>query len=580
VLVVAAYAGLGAVAFWPLSMSTHLLGAEADFQQSVWFLAWVPHALGHGLNPLFSHAVFVPSGMNLAQNTASPLLGLVTGALAPVLGPLVRANLLFVLGMPVSTTAAYAVLRRWDVWRPAAALGGLLYGFSPYMVGQSLGHVELLWVPIPPLLALTVASIVQRRGSARRLGLQLGLLVTAQYLISPEVLATVAITFLIVVAYLVVREPATAPELARTVWAPVAIAAAVSAALLAYPIWLLVAGPQHYGHPTWPLKNPYHNDLLSFVAPGPLQRVSLGMRSLGTRLDARSGATEAGGYVGAPLLVLTGLLAWRSRARLRTQLAVTVLLGTAVLTLGPTLALNGHLTGIPLPFAVLDHIPLLDSILPARITFEVGAAVAALLAFGLDDLHRDQVGRSPGRTARQRGWRRSAVVAGAALVVVATQLPTWPRERPYLAPRADPLPAALRRSIPPGDPVALAYPYASATAAAPMYWQAEDGFRFRLLGGYGYDANGLVRAPLRPAGLQRFLAAQEGLGTVYGRPPAGRAQLISDTLATLDRYRVRVVIVDRRASGAPAVIQLFTETLGPPEGVRGSVSWWRVTLNG
>jgi peptidoglycan/LPS O-acetylase OafA/YrhL len=61
------------------------------------------------------------------------------------------------------------------------------------MVGQSRDHIELIFVPLPPFIALTVVSILQRRGSPLRLGIQLGLLVTAQYLISPEITAIVGV---------------------------------------------------------------------------------------------------------------------------------------------------------------------------------------------------------------------------------------------------------------------------------------------------------------------------------------------------------------------------------------------------
>ena len=99
------------------------------------------------------------------------------------------ANLLMVLAMPMSASAAFMVLRKWEVWRPAAALAGLIYGFSPYMVGESLGHLSLVFLPLPPLIALTVVSIAKKQGSPLWLGTRLGLLVTAQFLISPEVLA-------------------------------------------------------------------------------------------------------------------------------------------------------------------------------------------------------------------------------------------------------------------------------------------------------------------------------------------------------------------------------------------------------
>ena len=54
------------------------------------------------------------------------------------------------------------------MWLPGAALGGLLYGFSPYMVGQGADHLVFTFVPIPPFIALTIVSILQRKGSPWR----------------------------------------------------------------------------------------------------------------------------------------------------------------------------------------------------------------------------------------------------------------------------------------------------------------------------------------------------------------------------------------------------------------------------
>src|ERR1022692_2811235 len=75
VAVVIGYFLIGAAAFWPVfPISGRPLGAEADgdFTLALWLIAWVPHALAHGLNPLFSNAMYVPTGINLSQNTASP----------------------------------------------------------------------------------------------------------------------------------------------------------------------------------------------------------------------------------------------------------------------------------------------------------------------------------------------------------------------------------------------------------------------------------------------------------------------------------------------------------------------------
>lgn len=568
------YLSIGLAAFWPVlpwDFAHHLFGAHGDYMQSVWFLGWVAHALVHGLNPFFSNAMLVPTGVNLAQNTESPLLGLVAAPFTLTLGPVVSANLLMVLAMPASATAAFVVLRKWRVWGPAAALGGLIYGFSPYMVAESVAHVDRLFVPLPPFIAFTVASILQRRGPPRRLGIQLGLLVAAQYLISPEVCTVVVIFIIAAVACVAIRDSASLRQMAR----PAGIALGVTAVLLAYPVWFLIAGPQHFSGPTTPIANLDHNDLLSFVVPGPFQRVPLGMRSLGTRL-AGNAVDRAGGYLGVPLLIVTGILAWYSRRSPRLQLAVVLLLSAALLSLGPYLAVDGRLTRIPLPFLLLDHLPLVNDILPGRIGFEIGACLAAVIAFGVDDMHR-----APARGPRPGGsTRRGRVFAGITLaVLVATQLPQWPNATPS----AVALPANIGRAVPAGDPVTITYPYLTAFSLPPMLWQAEDGFGFRLLGGYAYhpDASGgpsLFPSVMNPPNLQRFLAGQDIATSfffqLYGPPLPVSPKLVAATRTALSRYDVRLVIVDRSVEGSGPVMELFNDALGPPKLSAGQFSMW------
>jgi hypothetical protein len=585
VAVVAGYLALGVIAYWPVVTSggSHLFGTTSDSILATWFLAWVPHAAAHGLNPFFSNAMFVPGGVNLAQNTEAPLLGVLTIPLAAFLGPIARANLLMVLAMPACATSAYYVLRKWDVWRPAAALGGLVYGFSPYMVGQGLGHLVLVFAPWPPLIALTLSRIVERRGSPIRSGALLGLLVVAQFLCEPEILVIVLIVAVVALAGTVLRHPAGRSEVIRRLAVPGAIGVGLAAVLLAYPIWMIVAGPQHYTGAPQGTTNPYFNDLLSFVAPGPLQHLSFGLRALGQRLIAGD-PFETNGYLGIPVLVAGGLLAWRSRRRSRTQLALLCLLTSAVLSLGPHLSVAGHRTSVPLPFLLLTHVPLVDNILPGRFSLVTAASIAALVAFGLDDLRRV---RSPvigedgvsGRLVKRRTHAQHRARAGLAALVVlvallVTQLPQWP----YAAQTVASLPSGISQAIPPGDPIALTYPYAQQYAAAAMSWQLTDGFQFRLLGGYAehpdvIDTFYVFPARMHPDALQRFLANQEGF-TLYGPAPALDQSLVDSTRATFAAYDVRLVIVDRATHGSAPVMHLFTAALGPPQRVSGNFALW------
>ncbi len=581
--VIAGYVVLGVLAYWPLITvgGSHLFGTSGDSILATWFLAWVPHAAAHGLNPFFSNSMYVPTGINLAQNTEAPLLGALTIPLSGVLGPIWQANLLMVLAMPASACAAYFVLRRWDVWWPAAAFGGLLYGFSPYMVGQGLGHLVLVFAPWPPLIALVLSRIVAGDGSTRRNGSLLGLLVVAQFLTEPEVMAMVAVVALVALVTVIAGHPAGAREVSRRLVRPLLLAAAIAAVLLAYPVWMILAGPQHYTLPAQGALNSYVNDALSFVAPGPLQRVSFGLTSLGQRLAAGN-LSEADGYLGVPLLLAGGLLAWRSRHRGRTRLALVCLVTSGILSLGGHLKIDGHTTGIPLPFLVLTHVPLLDNTLAVRFSLITAGSFAALLAFGLDDLRRvpSEVATTSGRAStsrRDRGRRRTlawlvtVVLTGLAAL---TWLPRWP-----VADQQVPvLPAAIQRAIPPEDPIALTYPYADSYDPSALSWQLTDDFRFRLLGGRGehpemVDGYLLFPARMHPDGLQRFLARQEG-SSRYGPAPAEGPALVATTRETLANYHVRLIVVDRATRGSNAVVELFTAALGAPWASSGGFVMW------
>ena len=580
-LVMAGYLSIGVAAYWQAfaSISSRPFVGVYEFEQSVWFLAWIPHALSHSVNPFFSNALLAPSGTNLAQNTASPLLGLATAPLSPFLDPMARANLLLVLAMPLSAASAYFVLSKWHVSVPAAALGGLIFGFSPYMVDQ---NVELVFLPLLPLIALVIVAIVQGKGSSLRLGIELGLLVTAQYLISQEILAIVALFIILGIAFAAVRDRS---SIRSDIWRPIGIAAVVAAVLLAYPFWMLAAGPQHFSGPTWQTVNPYHNDVLSLIVPGSQQKVWFGMRSIGDRLGGSYGATGAGGYIGVVLLVIAGYLAWRSRKRLRTQVAVVLMLAALILSLGPYLTFDGRQTTFPLPFLLLQHIPLLNDILPSRLCLITDACLAAVISFGIDDhVQIDALKRSP--RSRHQGRVRSISLITALVfgLIVATPPPqkVSVNSGPGFSEVA--LPAAIRQALPSGDPITLTYPYPSNLTMQPMLWQSNDGFQFRLLGGYAYHPNpqggpSLIPSVMRPSGLQAFLVGQDpltayGLSPHYGMPLPLSDALVATTRMTLAAYDVRLVIVDTATSGSAPVVTLFKEALGPPTAVKGPFSVW------
>ena len=314
-VVVVVYVCLGLIAYGPsLPQIDHrVYSGLGDYSLFIWFLGWAPHAVVHGLNPFFSNAMFAPTGVNLAQNTEGPLLGWLLAPVTLTAGPIAAANLLMILAMPISAIAAFVVLRKWRIWGPAAAVGGLVYGFSPYMVGQALAHPVFLFVPLPPFIVSTLVSILQANGHDRRLGVQLGLLLAAQYLISPEVFTSFCIVTGLGVIFAALKFRRGAFQVGRAVILPIGLALAVCLLVLAYPIWMLLAGPQHVSGSTYSINNPFHSDLLSFVVPGSMQRVTLGMNPTDAGFLSLGTPVEAGSYVGIPVLIVAAFLIWRSR---------------------------------------------------------------------------------------------------------------------------------------------------------------------------------------------------------------------------------------------------------------------------
>ena len=84
--------------------------------------------------------------------------------------------------------------RRLVDWWPAAFVGGLLYGFSPFTAATGNGHLFLLFQAVPPLVILFVDRFMrQRSASPWWTGLAVGLCFVAEFYISTEVFASLVV---------------------------------------------------------------------------------------------------------------------------------------------------------------------------------------------------------------------------------------------------------------------------------------------------------------------------------------------------------------------------------------------------
>jgi hypothetical protein len=557
---------------------SHVIGDGPDPPVFIWYLRWVPFALSHGLNPLFTTYIDFPDGINLMWQTSVPLLGLLLAPVTLTLGPVFAYNLLMTASMAIAAWCAFLAFRR-HVQRPwAAAVGGLLFGFSPYMLAQSLGHPHVGVVFICPLMLIAFEETVLRQTrSPWRLGAMVGALAAVQLLISEEMLLTQVLLASMALALLVGLRPDQVRIRASYVLKVVGVAASLLTLVAVWPLWTQFLGPQAV-HGTLAASNVFVTDVAGLVLPTSLQAVA--PAALTAITDRFSGSQyEAGAFVGLPLLILLVLAVvrwWRAPV---VQVASMLALLAGALSLGVTFHLGGVTTGIPagllavvflavgrtrvgrltpvifgLVWAGLATVPLLHNVVPSRLMLYVFLFAGLLLSVLVDR------------------WdfasRRQAMAVGAiAAAAVVTLLPRLP-----FATSATNVPtffsAGAVSSLPIGS-VALVIPYAREFESRAMLWQLSADLRFKMPEGYA-NRPGPALNPAPTVLGQDLIAMQQGAPT----PDVSTAYRAA-VLAELRRWQVRAVVLGPMA-GEDRMLAFLMAVMGTPPTHDGGVYLWRL----
>jgi hypothetical protein len=445
-----------------------------DPGQQVWFIAWPAYALSHGLNPFFTNFLWPPHGVNLLANASAPLTGLVLSPITWLFGPFVATTVGLTLAPGLSAWGCWLACRRIVTWQPACWIAGFLFGYSPEVVQNvAQGHLSVGLLVIPPLVFVVLHEmLVRQERSPAWCGIALGLLVFLQFLISAEVLTIsvlVAAAGIVITALLFPRRVATVLPFALRA---MAIAALTSVVLLAVPVWEMLRGPEHIKGAIWGgLQGLFVARAYSLLRPGAYRNI-LWAGSLG----GPTGEFLGFGMIG--LFIVSLAVSWRKRGAW--TLAGVAVVAT-VLSWGSILWLSKYNFIVTpwLPWGHFLNLPVFENINPKNFATIADLAVVLVIAIGLDTLRWSSLGarlQTAGRT-----------VATVAIVAVAT-LPIW---LTYAAPltvqtvRLPPWYTTAALHIPEGSVVtSVPFPASDAVMSAPMVWQAADGMRFRLAGGY------------------------------------------------------------------------------------------------
>jgi len=521
---------------WSEGGTTHTLCGCGDPALFLWFFQWPATALAHAQNPFFSTALFHPTGINLLANTSVTGLSLPLVPVTWIWGPVASLNVASTVVPALTAFTAFVVIRRWAAWTPAAFVGGLLYGFSPFVL-SSIEFAHLMTAALmllPLILAVLDEILIRQRHGTRSAGALLGLLLFGQFFLSSELLAIAAVVIVVclvaLLAVALVTNPGGLRERLPHAARALGIGLVLGALLLAWPVWFALEGPAHLPGLVWPNVGVIGGFIpSSFVTTGyPSELHSF---------------LPLSGYLGPPL-ASSAYIGWGFLAVLVVGLAVFwrdrrlwFFAFTFVVCVGCSL---GERRGQWEPAWLFARIPLLQNVIEQRFMAFGYLAAAVLLAIIVDRTHR--------AVPDWRGVLGALAVSGVALVPMAVIF----SERLPFTMQAVVLPrwySEVAPTLPPGR-VLLTYPTPFSGIQSSMAWQSVLGMPFSLAGGGG--PQGVERRAGTAAAGFRVLS-DLGLGGLVP-PPAGTPAQLAAVRHAMSVWNVNTVVVAPDRALSPRVV--------------------------
>ncbi len=542
--------------------TTRWIGSCCDPEQAMWFLGWVPYAIAHGMDPLFTGLLNAPDGVNLMWNTSTLPLGFLASPVTLLGGPILAYNVMMTAAIVLDAWCARLALQRYARGVIGPIVGGAVYGLSPFVISHAVLHLDLAtaWA-IPLFLILLDEILVRRTRSPWLLGVAVGVLAVFQLLTAEELLATSAVAAAVFLCVLAASRPTDVRAGVGRLLPASITAVGTFLILAAWPLAVQFLGRQQI-RGTVTDSERFSTDLLNLVLPTHYQLLAP-LAATGIS-DHFSGLFhEATAYVGLPLLVLLAVVAARRWDDLRIRVAALVGAILFVLSLGPRLHVGGESTGWPLPWLPFTQAPLLEHVVPGRLTVFMWLAIAAVVAVAIDEALRHPF---------RRAGPRLAMIAFALAVVIPAPLTSSTTSVPAFFARWD------REGMRPDATVMIAPFFRDGAGADPMIWAAVAGSGVRMPEAYAFVPGADGRASFGPPATQlsTIMETIQDRGTTLVARGDVRAQVAQD----LEAKRITDIIVGPMSHRAE-MVAFFSDLFGQaPEGIDGVEIWRNVDRTG
>lgn len=392
-----------------LSPGSGLLGFPGDNFQHAWFLWHFARAVLHGHNPFYTRLLYYPSRVNLAWSTTDPLAGFLALPLSAFAGPVAAYNFSLILQLALAAFCGRLLCLRISRNQTAAFIGGMVFGFSPFLMAEALAHLSLVTAFPIPLFVLALDRIFSSNSPSWRMGIPLGLaLLLAAFAHYDYAVICMVFAALLLAIEIARRFGNGALRFVAGVWKPICAGAATFIIGFSPLLWMMlgtrsgVPGPRRPGH-----IEVMSADVLGFAIPS-WNHIFFGKWAHGLNPDLFLAGVEGTVYVGAVVLALAVIGFWKGRDANRRWAANALILGIAfwLLSLGPRIHVLGHELNVPGPAAVFFDLPFAKFIsAPARFDVIVALCLGILCSLGVKYLLESE------RTRRHGYWLAPLVVA-------------------------------------------------------------------------------------------------------------------------------------------------------------------------
>jgi hypothetical protein len=419
----AGYLLLAGLLTWPTvtHLATHLPGDGGDDPALAWNLWWVKYALlNTGQNPFQTDYLFYPIGINLAFYTLTVLNAVTSLPITLNAGVVTAANLHLFFSFAAGGYGAFLLIRyllalsspvpRRAAWLAAALAGGMYAFAGSKLFYVALGQFNIAsshWIPYAVLYLIRAHRQPRPFKNAVMAGLFLTLQAWAELTYASFLLIFMALYGL----YWLAAAGLTRPALRRLL-VPYALIGLTF--LLGLSPILAQMAPDMRTEGDFLVEGSgfaeaFSADALGFFIPTMLHPV-LGNLIRQTGIGAPGSITgfDKGQhlYLGLSLLGLVVIAAVAGRRSKMVWFWLLAAAAFSLLTLGPSIVINGQSTDLPGPFVLLQHLPFFKgNRYPSRYSVMLILSLSVLAGFGLAWL----AGRWRSQTATR--WALAGVAA-------------------------------------------------------------------------------------------------------------------------------------------------------------------------